>query len=171
MRLPVMPHRRRATAGMHHDGGVEQGRAGRLREVSRDHGGASGAARHAWRKRVGVEPTKNRLAALPGFEVRTSHRGAFLFPGSRHRPRGPDLGITEIGSRWRPIYGIVQPTATRSALNGSLLSTAPFSYHHCGRASSRMGRPIDEHEITWQSISGFSGILTVKTMTLFRSRR
>jgi len=32
-----------------------------------------------WRKRVGVEPTKNRLAALPGFEVRTSHRGAFLF--------------------------------------------------------------------------------------------
>src|SRR5690606_24859724 len=28
-----------------------------------------------WRKRVGVEPTKDRLAALPGFEVRTSHRG------------------------------------------------------------------------------------------------
>lgn len=30
-----------------------------------------------WRKRVGVEPTKDRLAAPPGFEVRTSHRGRF----------------------------------------------------------------------------------------------
>ena len=26
---------------------------------------------------MGVEPTKNRLAALPGFEVRTPHRGRF----------------------------------------------------------------------------------------------
>ena len=34
-----------------------------------------------WRKRVGVEPTKNRLAALPGFEVRTPHRGTFLLRG------------------------------------------------------------------------------------------
>ena len=31
----------------------------------------------AWRKRVGVEPTKDRLAAPPGFEVRTPHRGQF----------------------------------------------------------------------------------------------
>ena len=30
-----------------------------------------------WRKRVGVEPTKDRLAASPGFEVRTPHRGRF----------------------------------------------------------------------------------------------
>lgn len=30
-----------------------------------------------WRKRVGVEPTKDRLAAPPGFEVRTPHRGRF----------------------------------------------------------------------------------------------
>ena len=30
-----------------------------------------------WRKRVGVEPTKDRLAALPGFEVRTPHQGRF----------------------------------------------------------------------------------------------
>jgi hypothetical protein len=28
-----------------------------------------------WRKRMGVEPTKDRLAAPPGFEVRTPHRG------------------------------------------------------------------------------------------------
>ena len=28
-----------------------------------------------WRKRVGVEPTKDRLSAPSGFEVRTSHRG------------------------------------------------------------------------------------------------
>src|SRR6185312_14836544 len=30
-----------------------------------------------WRKREGVEPTKDRLAVLPGFEVRTPHRGRF----------------------------------------------------------------------------------------------
>src|SRR5215468_4740505 len=30
-----------------------------------------------WRKRMGVEPTKDRLAAPPGFEVRTPHRGRF----------------------------------------------------------------------------------------------
>src|SRR5262245_1397010 len=30
-----------------------------------------------WRKREGVEPTKDRLAAPPGFEVRTPHRGRF----------------------------------------------------------------------------------------------
>ena len=30
-----------------------------------------------WRKRVGVEPTKDRLTAPPGFEVRTPHRGRF----------------------------------------------------------------------------------------------
>src|SRR5262249_52159126 len=30
-----------------------------------------------WRKRMGVEPTKGRLAAPPGFEVRTPHRGRF----------------------------------------------------------------------------------------------
>src|SRR5215471_2410049 len=29
------------------------------------------------RKRVGVEPTKDRPAALPGFEVRTPHQGRF----------------------------------------------------------------------------------------------
>ena len=29
-----------------------------------------------WRKRVGVEPTRDRLAAPPGFEDRTPHRGA-----------------------------------------------------------------------------------------------
>src|SRR6202034_4208236 len=28
-------------------------------------------------KRVGVEPTKDRLAAFPGFEVRTPHQGRF----------------------------------------------------------------------------------------------
>ena len=32
-----------------------------------------------WRKRIGVEPTKDCQAASPGFEVRTSHRGANLF--------------------------------------------------------------------------------------------
>ena len=31
------------------------------------------------RKRIGVEPTKDCQAAPPGFEVRTSHRGANLF--------------------------------------------------------------------------------------------
>jgi hypothetical protein len=42
--------------------------------------------RHLWtlpnasrRKRVGVEPTWDRLAAPPGFEVRTPHRGTLLF--------------------------------------------------------------------------------------------
>ena len=30
-----------------------------------------------WRKREGVEPTRDRLAAPPGFEVRTPHRGRF----------------------------------------------------------------------------------------------
>src|SRR5215472_17846835 len=30
-----------------------------------------------WRKRMGVEPTRDRLAAPPGFEVRTPHRGRF----------------------------------------------------------------------------------------------
>src|SRR5499427_7956339 len=30
-----------------------------------------------WRKRMGVESTKDRLAAPPGFEVRTPHRGRF----------------------------------------------------------------------------------------------
>jgi hypothetical protein len=30
-----------------------------------------------WRKRAGVEPTKDRLTALPGFEVRTSHQRRF----------------------------------------------------------------------------------------------
>src|SRR3984893_12759033 len=34
-------------------------------------------ASQAWRKRMGVEPTKDRLAAPPGFEVRTPHRGRF----------------------------------------------------------------------------------------------
>src|SRR5208282_4922524 len=34
-------------------------------------------APRGWRKRVGVEPTKDRLAAPPGFEVRTPHRGRF----------------------------------------------------------------------------------------------
>jgi hypothetical protein len=33
--------------------------------------------RRSWRKRAGVEPTKDRLAALPGFEVRTPHQGRF----------------------------------------------------------------------------------------------
>jgi hypothetical protein len=54
-----------------------------------------------WRKRVGVEPTKDRLAALPGFEVRTPHRGTHLLHNwqtkAQHtlwrktliRPRGP----------------------------------------------------------------------------------
>ena len=37
---------------------------------------SSGVPR-GWRKRVGVEPTKDRLAAPPGFEVRTPHRGRF----------------------------------------------------------------------------------------------
>src|SRR2546422_5020325 len=35
--------------------------------------------RSHWRKRVGVEPTKDRLTALTGFEVRSPHRGASLF--------------------------------------------------------------------------------------------
>src|ERR1700677_4430463 len=30
-----------------------------------------------WRKRVGVEPTRDRLAAPHGFEVRAPHRGRF----------------------------------------------------------------------------------------------
>src|SRR5258707_13988913 len=30
-----------------------------------------------WRKREGVEPTRDRLAAPPGFEVRTPHRRRF----------------------------------------------------------------------------------------------
>src|SRR5690606_26756972 len=30
-----------------------------------------------WRKRVGVEPTKDRLTAPPVFEVRTPHQGRF----------------------------------------------------------------------------------------------
>src|SRR5262249_16913147 len=34
-------------------------------------------AKLKWRKRVGVEPTKDRLTASPGFEVRTPHRGRF----------------------------------------------------------------------------------------------
>ena len=37
----------------------------------------SSRAPRRWRKRVGVEPTKDRLAAPPGFEVRTPHRGRF----------------------------------------------------------------------------------------------
>jgi hypothetical protein len=32
-----------------------------------------------WRKRVGVEPTKDRLTTLTGFEVRPPHRGTHLF--------------------------------------------------------------------------------------------
>jgi hypothetical protein len=35
------------------------------------------SAGEAWRKRVGVEPTKDRLTAPPGFEVRTPHQGRF----------------------------------------------------------------------------------------------
>ena len=31
----------------------------------------------SWRKRVGVEPTKDRLTAPAGFEVRPPHRGRF----------------------------------------------------------------------------------------------
>src|SRR5262245_14971309 len=31
----------------------------------------------SWRKRVGVEPTKNRPTALTGFEVRPPHRERF----------------------------------------------------------------------------------------------
>src|SRR6478735_8582944 len=31
----------------------------------------------SWRKRMGVEPTRDRLTAPPGFEVRTPHRGRF----------------------------------------------------------------------------------------------
>src|SRR5262247_4559068 len=38
---------------------------------------ASSCAPQTWRKRMGVEPTKDRLAAPPGFEVRTPHRGRF----------------------------------------------------------------------------------------------
>jgi hypothetical protein len=37
----------------------------------------SSAVPGTWRKREGVEPTKDRLAAPPGFEVRTPHRGRF----------------------------------------------------------------------------------------------
>jgi hypothetical protein len=39
--------------------------------------GGEGRRRSFWRKRVGVEPTKDRLTAPPGFEVRTPHRGRF----------------------------------------------------------------------------------------------
>src|SRR5262249_26896661 len=44
-----------------------------------------------WRKRMGVEPTKDRLAAPPRFEVRTPHRGRFsslIRCGWRGRVRG-----------------------------------------------------------------------------------
>lgn len=38
---------------------------------------AGSGERRGWRKRMGVEPTQDRLAAPPGFEVRTPHRGRF----------------------------------------------------------------------------------------------
>ncbi len=37
----------------------------------------SAFSRRCWRRRVGVEPTWDRLAAPLGFEVRTPHRGRF----------------------------------------------------------------------------------------------
>src|ERR1700730_11483033 len=59
-----------------------------------------------WRKRVGVEPSKDRLAALPGFEVRTPHQGRFPSPfESRQIKRIAD----EIHQRCR--YGRTQGTS------------------------------------------------------------
>ena len=53
------------------------------------HGGFTGL----WRKRMGVEPTRDRLAAPPGFEVRTPHRGRF---SSRRRMVGVCGGAEKI---------------------------------------------------------------------------
>lgn len=108
-RPPSSPHRRCAGEPLVRRAPVSGGpvrdpparlRRGDEREVSRSAGSCTTCQRRvivdidrcrtsalprsrstAGRKRVGVEPTKNRLAALPGFEVRTSHRGAFLLHG------------------------------------------------------------------------------------------
>ena len=63
-------------------GGVELGR-GSVGEVGH------AVPRFEWRKRVGVEPTRDRLTAPPGFEVRTPHRGRF-------------------SSRWRAAVGVAR---------------------------------------------------------------
>ena len=50
---------------------------------------------HELAEEAGVEPTKSRLATLPGFEVRTPHRGRFssavtLDRADHARQAGPD---------------------------------------------------------------------------------
>ena len=49
-----------------------------------------------WRKRVGVEPTKDRQAALPGFEVRTPHQGRFPSPQPNHQLGGESQIATRL---------------------------------------------------------------------------
>ena len=64
------------------------GRAGggvRARETGANGGRRSCRAPVQWRKRVGVEPTRDRLTAPPGFEVRTPHRGRFSSDVARRR--------------------------------------------------------------------------------------
>src|SRR5436190_22379941 len=52
----------------------------------------------AWRKRVGVEPTKDRLTAPPGFEVRTPHRGRFSSSIGRST-----MGIRRAAKKIKPL--------------------------------------------------------------------
>src|SRR5271170_2724324 len=53
-----------------------------------------------WRKRAGVEPTKDRLAASLGFEVRTPHRGRFssLYRIGRMDQGSEQVQILRVGS-------------------------------------------------------------------------
>src|SRR5262249_4792789 len=55
-----------------------------------------------WRKRVGVEPTRNRQTTPSGFEVRTSHRGPRLFLSYSHR-FWPREMATVSGKLWSPL--------------------------------------------------------------------
>src|SRR5262245_133493 len=68
--------------------------------------------RKRWRKRVGVEPTKDRLTTLTGFEVQPPHQGRVssdigAHASAYHDPRAPKRSrlsrLTWRASPWRTV--------------------------------------------------------------------
>ena len=84
----------------------------------------------AWRKRAGVEPTRDRLAIPAGFEDRPSHRGtfssAFTMPSSANpRLRGAGRGCRARGE------------CSRCGRRIRGCGSTPCARRRCGRAAPR----------------------------------
>ena len=66
------------------------------------------ASDKSWRKRVGVEPTKSRLATLSGFEGQPPHRERF--PSTIHN--SPEPSRCHLRLRHEPVLLALQSAAT-----------------------------------------------------------